>query len=118
MKFLTTQLTYLLTEREYRRNIKTLLQYLAFLAGTVVLLNITGKLQAKLGNFRFGRIFFSRAHGLLHQLQGPNPIPGNGIDILAAAAMMAAVEFTGHHISPVVILAVTAGRIPQQSPVV
>ncbi len=32
--------------------------------------------------------------------------------------MMAAVEFTGHHISPVGVLAVAAGRILQQSPVV
>ena len=40
MKFLTPQLTYLLTQREYRRNIKTLLQYLGFLGGTVVVYSV------------------------------------------------------------------------------
>jgi Trk K+ transport system NAD-binding subunit len=40
VKFLTPQLTYLLTQREYRRNIKTLLQYLGFLGGTVVVYSV------------------------------------------------------------------------------
>jgi Trk K+ transport system NAD-binding subunit len=40
VKFLTPQLAYLLTEREYRRNIKTLLQYLGFLSGTVVVYSV------------------------------------------------------------------------------
>ncbi|HVS01151.1 MAG TPA: NAD-binding protein [Thermoanaerobaculia bacterium] len=35
MKFLTPQLTYLLTERETRRNLKALFKYLLFLAGVV-----------------------------------------------------------------------------------
>ncbi len=37
MKFLPSQLTYLLGERELRRNISALLKYLAFLAMTVAL---------------------------------------------------------------------------------
>ncbi len=40
MKYLTPQITYLLTQREYRRNIKTLLQYLGFLGGTVVVYSL------------------------------------------------------------------------------
>jgi len=40
VKFLIPQLTYLLTEREYRRNIKALLQYLGFLSGTVVVYSV------------------------------------------------------------------------------
>jgi Trk K+ transport system NAD-binding subunit len=40
VKYLTPQITYLLTQREYRRNIKTLLQYLGFLGGTVVVYSL------------------------------------------------------------------------------
>jgi Trk K+ transport system NAD-binding subunit len=40
VKFLTPQLTYLLTQREYRRNIKTLLQYLGFLGGTIAVYSV------------------------------------------------------------------------------
>ena len=40
MKFLTSQLTYLLTEHESRRNLKSLLKYLSFLGGTVLLYSV------------------------------------------------------------------------------
>ena len=36
MKFLTPQLTYLLTQRETRENLRALSKYIAFLTGTVV----------------------------------------------------------------------------------
>ncbi len=40
MKFLPSQLTYLLAERETQRNLKALFQYLGFVAGTIVLFSI------------------------------------------------------------------------------
>ena len=40
MKFLTPQLTYLLTQQETRRNLTALLRYLAFLTGTVVVYSV------------------------------------------------------------------------------
>lgn len=40
MKFLTPQLTYLLTQQETRRNLTSLFKYLAFLAGTVLFYSV------------------------------------------------------------------------------
>ena len=40
MKFLTTQIAYLLQQRETRRNLSALLKYLAFLAGIVLLYSV------------------------------------------------------------------------------
>ncbi len=40
MKFLTPQLTYLLTQQETRRNLTAFLRYLAFLAGTVMVYSV------------------------------------------------------------------------------
>lgn len=40
MKFLTPQLTYLLTQQENRRNLKSLARYFAFLAGTVAVYSV------------------------------------------------------------------------------
>ncbi|MDH3214334.1 MAG: potassium channel family protein, partial [Myxococcales bacterium] len=40
MKFLTPQIAYLLNQQEARRNLKALLKYLAFLAGTVLVYSV------------------------------------------------------------------------------
>lgn len=40
MKFLTSQLTYLLTQREMRKNLRALAQYVAFLTGTIAVYSV------------------------------------------------------------------------------
>ena len=40
MKFLSSQLTYLLSQRESRQNLRVLLSYLLFLAGTIAVYSV------------------------------------------------------------------------------